>query len=238
MTRGVVVAAAAVVVAVDDDVKEVACATIPAALLAAERRANAMGAGEGVLEVEMAVGAAAAAAAPTRCCCCGEGVEVLRIRRRGEKGRSEILRERRACELAIFSSRRWGEKKLKSSSRGPPSRALFSLFLALKASPEHTGRPCRTLPSALSASQSTGAAPLPTSMRRSTPMMIPSSPPTDNLLPLDLDLLLERSSSNSSPRTRPTTRTPRGKGSAASSRARRESHTLGTGPSTRAGSRR
>ena len=48
MTRGV---AAAVD---DDDVRE-ACATIPAALLAAERRANAMGAGAGVLEaVEVA----------------------------------------------------------------------------------------------------------------------------------------------------------------------------------------
>lgn len=83
MTRGVAAAVVVVVVAVDGEVKE-ACTTIPAALLAAERKANAMGAGKGVLEAETVAGAAAAA--PTRCCCCGEGVEVLRIRRRGEGG--------------------------------------------------------------------------------------------------------------------------------------------------------
>ena len=65
------------------------CATIPAALRAAERSANAMGAaGEG-LDAAGEAGTTAAAA-PTRCCCCGEGVEVLRIERKKQgKGESE-----------------------------------------------------------------------------------------------------------------------------------------------------
>ena len=76
-------------VAVDEaDVR--ACAAIPAALLATKRRANAMGAGEDVLEAEAGAATAAAAAAPTRCCCCGKGVELLRIRRRRERERERI----------------------------------------------------------------------------------------------------------------------------------------------------
>ena len=240
MTRGV--AAAVVVVAVDDEVKE-ACTTIPAALLAAERRANAMAAGTGVLEAETVAGAAAAAA-PTRCCCCGEGVEVLRIRRRGERNfeRRPEASEREASSPAFFFlSLSLGVplspgKKGNTQSRTSTALALSLSVLSCAPSFAKTHRrSCTTLPSALSASQSTGAAPLPTSMRRSTPMMMPS-PPTD-LLDL-LAVLLERSSSNSFPKTRPTTPTPRGKGSAASSRARRASRTLGTGPWTRAGSRR
>ena len=131
MTRGV----AAVFFAVVDAVKEEACTTIPAALLAAERRAKAMGAGEGVLEAKAAAGAAAAA--PTRCCCCDKGVEVLRIRRKRESGARNF--ERGSVWASHFSS---ALRRKKHQSRKRPL-ALLSL-LSCAQIPEHTDR--RTMP--------------------------------------------------------------------------------------------